>query len=157
MLSSLLLINVTPGARRAPPADIYCPPAAQRHQAKRALLIRTENTKCVIIPRKICQSLFSAIFGVCGIVGLCRIVGHREFVGLSWIVMVSWIIDFMGLFGLFAIVRTISLRLLALCGWWTYEPRPGLILINYKVENISKYVCLTVIIDIIKKITKFSN
>ena len=36
MLSLLKLINVTPGARRVPPADKRCPPAAQRKQAKRA-------------------------------------------------------------------------------------------------------------------------
>ena len=30
--------------------------------------------------------------------------------------------------------------------------RPGLALINYKVDNISKYVCFTVIIDITRKI-----
>ena len=34
---------------------------------------------------------------------------------------------------------------------------PRLTLINYKVDNISKYVCLTVIIDITRKITKFVN
>ena len=28
-------------------------------------------------------------------------------------------------------------------------------MINYKVDNISKYVCLTVIIDITRKIIKF--
>ena len=32
---------------------------------------------------------------------------------------------------------------------------PRLTLINYMVDNISKYVCLTVIIDIARKITKF--
>ena len=36
MLSPLKLINVTPGAHRAAPADTKCPPAAQRKQAKRA-------------------------------------------------------------------------------------------------------------------------
>ena len=34
---------------------------------------------------------------------------------------------------------------------------PRLTLINYKVDNISKYVCLTIIIDITRKITKFVN
>ena len=33
---------------------------------------------------------------------------------------------------------------------------PGVILINYKGDNISKYVCPTVIIDIARKIAKFS-
>ena len=36
MLSPLELINVTPSAHRAPPADTKCPPAPQRKQAKRA-------------------------------------------------------------------------------------------------------------------------
>ena len=34
---------------------------------------------------------------------------------------------------------------------------PGVTLINYKRDNISKYVCLTVKIDITRKITKFVN
>ena len=34
---------------------------------------------------------------------------------------------------------------------------PGVTLINYKGNNISKYVRLTVIIDIAQKITKFIN
>ena len=33
----------------------------------------------------------------------------------------------------------------------------GLTLINYKGDNISKYVCLTVKIDITRKIIKFIN
>ena len=32
---------------------------------------------------------------------------------------------------------------------------PGVTLINYKGDNIPKYVCRTVIIDIARKITKF--
>ena len=40
MLSPLSLIIVTPGAQRAPPADIKCPPAAKRKQAKRACLYK---------------------------------------------------------------------------------------------------------------------
>ena len=32
---------------------------------------------------------------------------------------------------------------------------PGVTLINYKRDNISKYVCPTVIIDITRKIIKF--
>ena len=36
MLSPLKLINVSPGAQRAPLADTKYPPAAQRKQAKRA-------------------------------------------------------------------------------------------------------------------------
>ena len=50
------------------------------------------------------------------------------------------------------IYRTGALRLLALRGWQTL-----LTLINSKVDNIYKYVCLTVIIDITRKITKFVN
>ena len=34
---------------------------------------------------------------------------------------------------------------------------PGVTLINYKGNNISKYACPTVIIDIARKITKFIN
>ena len=34
---------------------------------------------------------------------------------------------------------------------------PGVILINYKGDNISKYVCLTAKIDITRKIIKFVN
>ena len=34
---------------------------------------------------------------------------------------------------------------------------PGVTLINYKGDNISKYVCPTVIIYIARKITKFIN
>ena len=34
---------------------------------------------------------------------------------------------------------------------------PRLTIINYKVDNISKYVCLTVIIAITRKITRFVN
>ena len=33
----------------------------------------------------------------------------------------------------------------------------GVTLVNYKEDNISKYVCPTVIIDIARKITKFVN
>ena len=34
---------------------------------------------------------------------------------------------------------------------------PGVTLVNYKGDNISKYVCSTVLIDITRKITKFVN
>ena len=34
---------------------------------------------------------------------------------------------------------------------------PGVTLVNYKGDNISKYVCPTVLIDITRKITKFVN
>ena len=34
---------------------------------------------------------------------------------------------------------------------------PGITLVNYKGDNISKYVCSTVLIDITRKITKFVN
>ena len=34
---------------------------------------------------------------------------------------------------------------------------PGVTVINYKGDNISKYVCLTVIINITRKISKFVN
>ena len=34
---------------------------------------------------------------------------------------------------------------------------PRLTLINYKVDNIPKYVCLTIIIDITRKFTRFVN
>ena len=34
---------------------------------------------------------------------------------------------------------------------------PGVTLVNYKGDRISKYVCPTVIIDITRKITKFVN
>ena len=34
---------------------------------------------------------------------------------------------------------------------------PGVILVNYKRDNISKYVCPNVIIYIARKITKFTN
>ena len=34
---------------------------------------------------------------------------------------------------------------------------PGVTMINYKGDNISKYVCLTVKFDITRKITKFLN
>ena len=34
---------------------------------------------------------------------------------------------------------------------------PGVTLINYKGDNISKYICLTVKIDITRKIFKFVN
>ena len=34
---------------------------------------------------------------------------------------------------------------------------PGLTMINYRGDNISKYVYLTVIIDIARKIAKFVN
>ena len=33
----------------------------------------------------------------------------------------------------------------------------GVTLVNYKGDNISKYVCSTVLIDITRKITKFVN
>ena len=32
---------------------------------------------------------------------------------------------------------------------------PGITLINYKGDNISKYICPTIIIDIARKITEF--
>ena len=38
----LILINVTPGAQRVPPADTLCPPTQQRKQAKRACLNYSE-------------------------------------------------------------------------------------------------------------------
>ena len=34
---------------------------------------------------------------------------------------------------------------------------PGITLVNYKGDNISKYVCPTVLIDITRKITEFVN
>ena len=34
---------------------------------------------------------------------------------------------------------------------------PGVTLVNYKGDNISEYVCPTVLIDITRKITKFVN
>ena len=34
---------------------------------------------------------------------------------------------------------------------------PGVTLVNYKGDSISKYVCPNVIIDITRKITKFVN
>ena len=34
---------------------------------------------------------------------------------------------------------------------------PGVTLVNYMGDNISKYVCPTVLIDITRKITKFVN
>ena len=34
---------------------------------------------------------------------------------------------------------------------------PGVTLINYKGDNISKYVCPTIIFDIARKITKLVN
>ena len=34
---------------------------------------------------------------------------------------------------------------------------PGVTLVNYKGDSISKYVCPTVIINITRKITKFVN
>ena len=36
VLSPIQLINVTPGAQRAPLVDTLCPPAARRKQTKRA-------------------------------------------------------------------------------------------------------------------------
>ena len=60
-------------------------------------------------------------------------------------------------------IYTSALRLLALRGWWTICAAggslrsPGVTLVNYKGNSISKYVCPTVIIDITRKITKFVN
>ena len=36
-------------------------------------------------------------------------------------------------------------------------PSPGVTLVNYKGDSISKYVCLTGIIDFARKITEFVN
>ena len=50
-----------------------------------------------------------------------------------------------------------ALRLLPLRGWWTFcvRPRrplaPMIILNNHKVDNVSKYVCPTFIVDIVYK------
>ena len=47
-------------------------------------------------------------------------------------------------------------------GWWTQSVRrrhaltPGITMINYKVDNISKYVCLTVKINIVEKSANLS-
>ena len=58
------------------------------------------------------------------------------------------------------LTTTIALRLLALRGWRTLcvrRIRLGSQLINYMGDNISKYVCPTVIIEIARKIAKFVN
>ena len=55
------------------------------------------------------------------------------------------------------ILITSALRLLACVrGWRTHCVRRRITLINYKGDNIPKYVCPTVIIDIARKITKFA-
>ena len=46
----------------------------------------------------------------------------------------------------------LALRLRRVALW-----EPGLTVINYKRDNFSKYVCLAVKIDIIRKIIKFVN
>ena len=45
--------------------------------------------------------------------------------------------SFFNQFVTYIYIYTSALRLLALRGWWT----PGVTLINYKGNNISKYVC----------------
>ena len=54
------------------------------------------------------------------------------------------------------IVQLVVSKLINQC-----DPRalraPGITLINYNGDNISKYVCPTAIIDIARKITKFVN
>ena len=63
--------------------------------------------------------------------------------------------------GFEVLITTSALRLLALRGRWTLYVRrrspsaPGIRLINYKGDNISKYVCPSAIIDIARKMTKF--
>ena len=62
------------------------------------------------------------------------------------------------------IVRTSALRACLCCaaGGHFVSARgslrsPRVTLVNYKGDNISKYVCPTVLIDITRKITKFVN
>ena len=57
----------------------------------------------------------------------------------------------------FIFITTSALRLLALRGWRTLCSGAGGHLINYKGDNISKYVRPTVIIDFARGITKFVN
>ena len=48
MLSPLLLINATPRARRAPPADTKCPPAASMQSTLVYIHIHTNRTKVFV-------------------------------------------------------------------------------------------------------------